>query len=221
MPNILAIETSSEACSLALSDGKEAVNFHKVIFQQHSEKLLQLINDLMNKLDLSYQDLDVIATGCGPGSFTGTRLACSVTQGLSYSKSIPVISVSSLQIIAQGINREFKSLQVIVLVNAHMGQIYLGNFQFDKENLITASQMALKKEEFGKLDFPSKSVFVGNGCELVKNELDDLNMKVYERYPNAKDLLTEAEKKLSKGEIIDPQDLAPIYLTGEEHWTKK
>ena len=112
MPNILAIETSSDVCSLALSSGKESVTFHELIPQQHSEKLLGIIQELMNKLNLSYQDLDVVATGCGPGSFTGTRLACSVTQGLSYSVGIPAISVSSMQIIAQGINREFKFSEV-------------------------------------------------------------------------------------------------------------
>ena len=140
MPNILAIETSSDVCSLALSSGKESVIFHELIPQQHSEKLLGIIQDLMNKLNLSYQDLDVVATGCGPGSFTGTRLACSVTQGLSYSVWIPAISVSSMQIIALGINREFKFSEVKVLVNAHMEQLYFGDFTFNLDQLVSANE---------------------------------------------------------------------------------
>ena len=85
MPNILAIETSSEACSLAVSNGDRHEVCHEVIPQQHTEKLLPLMQELMNDINLTYQDLDVVATGCGPGSFTGTRLSCSITQGLAYS----------------------------------------------------------------------------------------------------------------------------------------
>ena len=75
MPNILAIETSSEACSLAVSNGGDRLEVcHEVIPQQHTEKLLPLMQGLMNDIDLTYQDLDVVATGCGPGSFTGLSL---------------------------------------------------------------------------------------------------------------------------------------------------
>ena len=162
MPNILAIETSSDVCSLALSSGKESVTFHELIPQQHSEKLLGIIQELMNKLNLSYQDLDVVATGCGPGSFTGTRLACSVTQGLSYSVGIPAISVSSMQIIAQGINREFKFSEVKVLVNAHMEQLYFGDFTFNLDQLVSAKERVIKIKEFNNLNFAKFSVFAGN-----------------------------------------------------------
>ena len=221
MPNILAIETSSDVCSLALSSGKESVTFHELIPQQHSEKLLGIIQELMNKLNLSYQDLDVVATGCGPGSFTGTRLACSVTQGLSYSVGIPAISVSSMQIIAQGINREFKFSEVKVLVNAHMEQLYFGDFTFNLDQLVSAKERVIKIKEFNNLNFAKFSVFAGNGCKLVKGCLSDFRTTIYERYPNAKDLLLEAEKKLNEGETIDPKDLMPVYLSGEDQWVKK
>ena len=75
LPNILAIETSSDACSLALSVGKETASLHELIPQQHTEKLLGFLQKLMDDLKVTYQDLDAIAAGCGPGSFTGTRLA--------------------------------------------------------------------------------------------------------------------------------------------------
>ena len=67
---------------------------------------------------------------------------------------------------------------------------------------------------------PQGSFFVGDGCELVDEYLRKLDAQVYERYPNAKDLLREAEIRLSKGITLDPKDLAPVYLTGEEHWAK-
>ena len=220
MPNILAIETSSDACSLALSKGKEIVSFHELMPQQHTEKLLGLLQQLMDDLKATYQDLDVIAAGCGPGSFTGTRLACSVAQGLAYSLGISTIPVSSLQVIAQGINREFHSSEVNVLVNAHMGQVYLGNFVFTEEELKSASEKVLKVEEFSDLDLSPTSVFVGDGCELITKQLEELGAAIYTRYPNAQDLLSEAQKKFSEGATVDPKDLVPVYLSGEEHWVK-
>ena len=220
MPNILAIETSSDACSLALSKGKEIVSFHELMPQQHTEKLLVLLQQLMDDLKATYQDLDVIAAGCGPGSFTGTRLACSVAQGLAYSLGISTIPVSSLQVIAQGINREFHSSEVNVLVNAHMGQVYLGNFVFTEEELKSASEKVLKVEEFSDLDLSPTSVFVGDGCELITKQLEELGATIYTRYPNAQDLLSEAQKKFSEGATVDPKDLVPVYLSGEEHWVK-
>ena len=221
MPNILAIETSSDACSMAVSDGKRSVACHELIPQQHTEKLLILMQQLMNKINLTYQDLDVVAVGCGPGSFTGTRLACSVTQGLAYSVGIPAISVSSMQVLAQGINREFKCAEVTVLINAHMEQIYVGKFKFTEEHVLSASQKALYLNEFKKVNLSQDSFFVGDGCQLVEEHLKEFDAKVYERYPNAEDLLTEAERRFKEGITLDPKDLAPVYLSGEEHWTKK
>ena len=221
MPNILAIETSSDACSLAVSDGKRSVACHELIPQQHTEKLLILMQQLMDKINLTYQDLDVVAVGCGPGSFTGTRLACSVTQGLAYSVGIPAISVSSMQVLAQGINREFKCAEVTVLINAHMEQIYVGKFKFTEEHVLSASEKALYLNEFKKVNLSQDSFFVGDGCQLVEEHLKEFDAKVYERYPNAEDLLTEAERRFKEGITLDPKDLEPVYLSGEEHWTKK
>ena len=220
MSNILAIETSSDACSLAVTNGDRFEVCHEVIPQQHTEKLLPLMQGLMNEVDLTYQDLDVVATGCGPGSFTGTRLACSITQGLAYSIGIPVISVSSMQILAQGMNREFQCPKIIVLINAHMGQIYVGEFEFLEGKIISSAEKALNLDQIHTIVPPPRSFFVGDGCQLVDEYLRKLDAQVYERYPNAKDLLREAEIRLSKGITLDPKDLAPVYLTGEEHWAK-
>ena len=220
MPNILAIETSSEACSLAVSNGDRLEVCHEVIPQQHTEKLLPLMQELMNDINLTYQDLDVVATGCGPGSFTGTRLSCSITQGLAYSIGIPVISVSSMQILAQGMNREFQCSEVIVLINAHMEQIYVGEFEFVEDKIISSAEKALNLDQINSIRPTQGSFFVGDGCQLVDKYLRKLDAKVYERYPNAEDLLREAEIRLRVGNTLDPKDLVPVYLTGEEHWAK-
>ena len=75
--------------------------------------------------------------------------------------------------------------------------------------------------EFKNVNFSQGSFFVGDGCQLVEEYLRDFDPKVYERYPNAEDLLTEAERRFKEGITLDPKDLEPVYLSGEEHWTKK
>ena len=105
MTNILAIETSSDACSIALCKRDEDFLFHDVMPQQHTKKLLPLVDEMLINQDLSYKILDAIAVGCGPGSFTGVRLACSVAQGLSYSLGISAIKVSSLEEMAEHFNK--------------------------------------------------------------------------------------------------------------------
>ena len=219
MANILAIETSSDACSLALSSGYKDSSFHKITPKPHSEKLFGLIEEMMNNRGLTFLELDAIAAGCGPGSFTGVRLACSVAQGLSYSLEIPSIQVSSLEVMAEHFHKKYLAKEIVAIVNAHMNQIYLGHFIYNEE-LSSSTEVALNIEEFTTSDFSSDAYFVGNGCELVKTELEKIKSKVYEHYPNAIDLLTVARKKLKKGETVRPESLLPVYLSGEEHWKK-
>ena len=219
MANILAIETSSDACSLALSSGHKDSSFHEIMPKPHSEKLFGLIEEMMSNRGLTFLELDAIAAGCGPGSFTGVRLACSVAQGLSYSLEIPSIQVSSLEVMAKHFHKKYLAKEVVALVNAHMNQIYLGHFIYNEE-LSSSTEVALNIEEFTTSDFSSDAYFVGNGCELVKTELEKIKPKVHEHYPNAIDLLTVARKKLKKGETVRPESLLPVYLSGEEHWKK-
>ena len=126
-----------------------------------------------------------------------------------------------MQILAQGINREFKCAEVTVLINAHMEQIYVGKFKFTEEHVLSASEKALYLNEFKKVNLSQDAFFVGDGCQLVEEHLKEFDAKVYERYPNAEDLLTEAERRFKEGITLDPKDLEPVYLSGEEHWTKK
>ena len=219
MANILAIETSSDACSLALSSGHKDSSFHEIMPKPHSEKLFGLIEEMMSNRGLTFLELDAIAAGCGPGSFTGVRLACSVAQGLSYSLEIPSIQVSSLEVMAEHFHKKFLAKEIVAIVNAHMNQIYLGHFIYNEE-LSSSTEVALNIEEFTTSDFSLDAYFVGKGCELVKTELEKIKPKVHEHYPNAIDLLTIARKKLNKGETVRPEGVLPVYLSGEEHWKK-
>ncbi|MEK7708231.1 MAG: tRNA (adenosine(37)-N6)-threonylcarbamoyltransferase complex dimerization subunit type 1 TsaB, partial [Pseudomonadota bacterium] len=122
---ILALETSTEFCSVALYlDGKI---FNKEILaeRRHSEILLPMVHELLEESALALQQLDGIAFGAGPGSFTGLRIACGVAQGLAYATNLPVIGISTLEAVAQQIDEQ----KIIVALDARMGEIYHAAYQ--------------------------------------------------------------------------------------------
>ena len=117
---ILALDTSTEYLSLALSlDGKIYVrDLHAG--QTHSQRILPLLREMLTEAGIDMRDLEGIAFGAGPGSFTGLRIACGVAQGLAFGANLPVVGVSTLLAIAQSTQAE----RVIACIDARMGEVY-------------------------------------------------------------------------------------------------
>ena len=217
---VLCVDTSSTAGSVVLAEDSKIlgeVNLNSSL--THTSRLLTSIQHILNHVGLTLNSIDGFSVICGPGSFTGVRLACSVAQGLSYSLGISAIKVSSLEVMAEHFNKKYQAKKVVTLVNAHMGQLYLGIFEYEHE-LSSFSEVGIQIEEFDISDFGSETYFVGNGCDLVKKQLNKIKPKIYNHFPQAIDLLNIAKKRLAKGQIINPEMIVPVYLTGEEHWKK-
>src|SRR5512142_2216033 len=102
---ILAFDTSTSWCSVAVGDEHGFVEREEAIGNAHSERLLPIVRDLLAECGFAMAALDAIAFGAGPGSFTGVRIACSVAQGLSMALDRPAIGISTLEAIAQHANR--------------------------------------------------------------------------------------------------------------------
>lgn len=132
---ILALDTSSSACSVALLNdvdllAQPIISKHSQVPQQQGKFILPLIQELLDESNLTLQDLDAIAFGQGPGSFTGLRIASSVVQGLAFAAGLPIICVSSLAVIAQTALKDFPQAQTIfVAIDARMEQIYWAIYQ--------------------------------------------------------------------------------------------
>ena len=218
MKNILAIETSSDACSVALSYKDKIFSFHELMPQKHTEKLMGLLEKLIRDAGAKFEVLHAIAVGCGPGSFTGIRLSCAVAQGLAYSCNIDAIRVSSLEVMAKHFNKKYKAEDVMTLVNAHMKQLYIGRFRYNQNELSSFSEKAIEIGDFNTSDLNLNTFVVGDGCQIVINKLKRFSSKVYSHYPNALDLLSLAQVKYEKGETLSAESILPVYLTGEEHW---
>ena len=220
MANILAIETSSDACSLSLSFNDDDFHFHKILPKQHTERLLIEIKALLELANAQLQDLNAIAVGCGPGSFTGIRLACSIAQGLAFSNDLKTIQVSSLEVLARNINTQLGADRIVSIVDARMQQLYVGEFLYSKDALVTSDTFVIPVEEFKLSAYEENTFFVGDGCDLIENRLKETSKNIFFNLPMASDLLSIAKDKYINNELLEPAELLPIYLFGEDQWKK-
>lgn len=122
---LLAIETSTEYCSAALwRDGDVSERCERV-GQKHSEVLMGMIDAVLKEAGITIRQVDGIAFGKGPGSFTGVRIACGVTQGLAFGADVPVVGVCTLEALAEACGRD----KVIAALDARMGELYLAAYE--------------------------------------------------------------------------------------------
>ena len=127
---ILALETSTEACSVAIwMDGAVVERIESG--NQHSGRILAMVDGLLQESGLSLTQFEAIAFGRGPGSFTGLRIGAGVAQGLAFGADIPVTPISSLAALAQGVNAS----KVLAAFDAHMNQIYLGAYMKNSQGI--------------------------------------------------------------------------------------
>lgn len=135
---ILALETATEAFSVAvLADGR-LFSHHEVAPRRHAELLLPTIDRLLADAGISLQDVDAIGFGRGPGAFTGVRIAVAAAQGLAFGADKPVIGVSTLAALAQGALDQGHA-QVLAAIDARMGEVYAGCFTADDAGLAVAA----------------------------------------------------------------------------------
>jgi tRNA threonylcarbamoyladenosine biosynthesis protein TsaB len=190
---ILAIETSTDACSAALSIGTTILERFEVSPKSHTKLLLPMIDNLFREAGFTLGECDALAFGCGPGSFTGLRIASAIIQGLSFGTNKPVIPVSTLRVVAQGYYRETHSSHIFATIDARLQEIYWGLFVVD---------------EYGIMHAASKE-YVQKPEDVI---LPEGNWIKAEGYPHAKDIVAIAEAEFLLGHLVSPFDALPVYI---------
>ena len=220
MTKILALDLSTAACSVAIAVNDEIYEQHQIVAQQHAQLILPIIQSLLAEADLALAQLDAIAFGCGPGSFTGLRLAAGVTQGLAFGADLPVIPISSLQVLAQTAYRELHVTQVISALDARMQEVYWGAYQFDDNLMIAVIPDSLCQP--ANVSMPEIGNWVGVGdawltYELLGSKSNNIGPEVY---PHARDLLTLATAAWAANKVVAPEQALPVYLRAKTTWSK-
>ncbi|MCW5588162.1 MAG: tRNA (adenosine(37)-N6)-threonylcarbamoyltransferase complex dimerization subunit type 1 TsaB [Legionellales bacterium] len=213
--NILAIETSTDACSVALAQGHDIQEIFNLAPQQHAKIILPLIEELLKRTKVTRQQLDAIAFGRGPGSFTGLRLGAGIAQGLAFGLTLPVIGVSSLQALARLAYREFQAKNTLAAIDARKGEIYLAQFQENNQQMNFITEEILSAPQLPAIDTSQTWHVVGSGFDHYQPQLLTPNPQLIyhpDCYPHAQDVAKIALEKIIRGEAGDPANAQPVYL---------
>jgi len=221
--NILAIDTVSEMCSVALLNNNQTHSIEQFVPQQHTQVILGMVQELLADAELQLSSLDAISFSRGPGSFTGLRICASVTQGLALAHDLPVIPISSLAILAQGAFRLDAQKSIIACMDARKNEVYWACYQFEYKrlNLVDDEKVSAPVEVKLKNDFNWHGVGTGFAKfaeELNINKLVNLSTVEAKRYPLALDILPLADdvwkmrNKSNNKLVVDVSLAIPTYL---------
>lgn len=175
MTKILAIDTATNSCSVAVAIDNKIYNKFKITPSLHTKFIRKMIYDLMLEINLTYDHLNAIAFGCGPGSFTGVRLAASIVHGLSYATDLPILMISTLRSLAQEIFIKNKWNNIFVAQDARMNQIYFGEY-INKDGIMYAKnqdRIISPDELFTYLQNNDCFFCAGNGFDVYKDKFSN------------------------------------------------
>jgi tRNA threonylcarbamoyladenosine biosynthesis protein TsaB len=217
--NLLALDTSSDACSVALKLGSRIIERHVVRPKEHTHLLIPMLQEVLAEGDVTVNDLDAIAPGVGPGSFIGVRIAASVAQGIAFATGRKLVPVSSLAAIAaesfatQNINR------VAVAQDAHVQEIYLARYRrgdADEPIAVGDAKLVGIAAIDCLADMADGWYAAGGGWhrypELLTLNAGRIAGMVDIAHPRARYLLGLASNAWQAGQAIEPDALLPDYL---------
>ena len=221
--NLLAIDTATEACSAALRVNAALTHQYEVCPQQHSQKLLPMVDALLSDAQVSLKQLDGLVYGRGPGSFTGVRIATGMLQGLALGADKPVVGVSTLAAMAQQAIEQKGADRVVVAIDARMDEVYFACFEAKNglatllgEEVVCPPDEALERIPFddyytagtGWAAYPALA-------EISQNHKDSSIL-----YPDAQFMLALAIPAYERGEAVSVEEVQPVYLRDKVTWKK-
>ncbi|MDP2804681.1 MAG: tRNA (adenosine(37)-N6)-threonylcarbamoyltransferase complex dimerization subunit type 1 TsaB [Gallionellaceae bacterium] len=207
---ILALETSTEYCSVALWQDGSVIERSELVGQKHSELLIEMIDAVLQCAGLKVQDVSGLGFGKGPGSFTGVRIACGVAQGLALGADLKVVGVCTLEALAQASGHN----KVIAALDARMNEIYLAAYEKCAEGWTVVIEPCLCKAEAAPFLEGDSWFGVGSGfAESLKShyekQLSGVDAGVA---PQASAIAQLAAIEFAKGKAVDAALALPLYL---------
>lgn len=240
---LLALETATEHCSVAIWQRDDAGRVQILARRQHAprqqtELILPMVDELLAESGLALTQFTALAYSCGPGAFTGVRIAAAVAQGLAFAADLPVVPVSSLQTLAQAAYRQHGARAVLAAFDARMQEIYAGAYVLDADDLMQAitpevagapatlpaalvtAWAACLGEHMA--DSAAGAVAAGSGWVTYGDNLAQIFavQQVYaDLAPDAEDVATLAVAAVQAGKAVAPELALPVYLR-DDVWKK-
>ena len=234
MSKILALDTSTDACSVALAIDGEISEEFAVIPREHTKRLLPMVDTMLAEHQLAPTQLDAIAFGRGPGSFTGLRICLGVVQGLAFGANLPVIPVSTLAAMAAGAYRTGvvpEDSSLLVALDARMDEIYGALYRRGEdehtlvsllgEEYVMAPPLAVEKTLAESRELTDNIIGVGPGWHYPALAALEPKAVVLDCHPHALDIAALAVEAFARGETVDVMDAQPVYLRDKVSWKKR
>ena len=229
---ILALDTATENCSVALIIGEQVFARSEVAPRDHTKKILPMVDEVLNEAGLALTDVDALAFGRGPGSFTGVRIGIGIAQGLAFGAELPMIGVSTLAAMAEGSFRKYGHRNVACAIDARMSEVYWGRYsrqdngtwlEVDEECVIPPGELAQQIENDSLVWRTA-----GTGWDAYGEAFTDLSLDFGEAdgengsvlYPEAIDIAYLAKLEWEKGNTVDAESASPVYLRDKVTWKK-
>lgn len=215
---ILAIDTSTEACSAALYIDGELIERYLVAPRKHIELLKPMVDEVMKAAEVDVSELTGLAFGAGPGSFAGLRVACAFVQGMGAGLEIPVVPVSTLKAMAQQVLDTHADRTVLVMLDAKMKEVYWGVYRLeDKEVVTVLPEQVTKIDEipnFTGIVGLANIIGAGDGWNVTPNWVEALKPEFIEKnvYPRAGEIALLSIDDFENGMALDADQVSPIYL---------
>ena len=216
---LLAVETSTDACSVALSIEGVITEQFELTPKTHTKLILPMIDVLMRDAGLRPQELDALAFSCGPGSFTGVRIATGIIQGIAFGADLPVVRVSTLAAVAQNYFDQpcAKESVAFIAMDARIGEIFWGVYQKDAAGLaeLIGKEAVILATD---IEFPAlKGAGIGSGWGVYANELQSrlagyVNSYDVGQNPRASTIVRLGIRDYNKGLAVTVEQAMPVYL---------
>lgn len=223
MANLLIIDASSSLCSVSVVVGEQSFHQAEIQPRRHAQRLLPMINEVLLEAGLMRQQLDGVAFGRGPGSFTGIRIAISLVQGISLGLDVPVFGVSSLEMLAAA-SKINTGEEVVAVLNAHMGEVFWGRYR-----ITHGVAECVGDERVGSPERCAEALaqftghVVGNGVKLlpdvVRSRITNIAACANVE-PLTEFVVPRIKNTWNRGEFSGIQNHPPVYLRDSVAWKK-
>jgi len=215
--NLLAIDTSTDFCSVAASRGEALFSRHERAGQRQAETILGMVDEVLAEAGIEVAQIQGIAYGAGPGSFTGLRIAAGVTQGLALARGIGVIGVGSLLALSEEAGKDAAGGRVIACLDAHRGEVYHAAYRRTGAGWEEVSAPGLYPPEAVPVASGGDWTGCGDGFAAYRERLaarlgECVSAIRPEAAPSARAVLRLAIPRFAAGEAKDAATAVPVYL---------
>ena len=224
---ILAVDTATENCSVALLMGDEVISRCEYAPREHTTKILPMVDTVLAEAGIKLNQLDALAYGQGPGSFTGVRIGIGIAQGLAFGADLPMVGVSTLAAMAQGTYRVHKADNVLSAIDARMGEIYWGQYQrkTDGDWQIIGVEQVIVPDALVESVQTESGIWLtaGTAWEVYADTLAKLPFEMQQGsvlYPDSQDMVHLAKFAFARGESVSAEVASPVYLRDTVTWKK-